>query len=142
MLTDMRYSWLSNGSKFEVIRTKTGSKVAAWNFGAVLHDFDTIVACVTDLPSVHGKPPIVVLGIDCELTGGMICFFDINSSRVIRAIQIDDKVSSIHVVNAGNDLSLPGALRALDGVLAIGTHRGKVLLMDICRQICDEGIFM
>lgn len=140
VLSDIRYSWLCRGPKLEILHTKTGSKVAAWSFGTVVHDFETYITCVTELPSVLGKLPILIIGLECEIGGGMICMFDINSSRVIRAIQIDDRVTTIHVVNPGCDTSFPGALRSMDGVLAVGTGKGKIILIDLCRQICEEGI--
>lgn len=37
-------------------------------------------------------------------------------------------------------LNLPGPLRDFDGILAVGTDGGNILLIDICRQICEESL--
>lgn len=37
-------------------------------------------------------------------------------------------------------LNLPGPLRDFDGILAVGTEGGNVLLIDLCRQICEESL--
>nr|CAH7717001.1 unnamed protein product [Callosobruchus chinensis] len=69
----------------------------------------------------------------------MICIFDAGSSRVIRAIHVKGRISSMHVVDSALEvLNLPGSLRCFDGILAIGTLGGDVLLIDICRQICTD----
>lgn len=45
------------------------------------------------------------------------------------------------VVDSGvKVLNLPESLRDFDGILAIGTEEGNVLLIDICRQICEESL--
>lgn len=45
------------------------------------------------------------------------------------------------MVDAGlDDLNLRGPLRNFDGILAVGTEHGNVYLIDICRQLCEEGI--
>lgn len=38
-------------------------------------------------------------------------------------------------------MPLPGPLRSYDGVLAVGVSGGDVLLIDLCRQLVDEGIY-
>jgi hypothetical protein len=35
ILDDGNHAWLSSGTKFAVIDVSTGSKIAAWTFGAV-----------------------------------------------------------------------------------------------------------
>ena len=95
MSLDTQYAWLSCGPNFKVIRTSNGAKVAAWTFGSVLRDSKTRVTCVTELPSNDGTGRVTqfVVGLECELVGGMICVFDIRGSRVLRAIHMPSKVS-------------------------------------------------
>lgn len=99
--TDTQYAWLSWGPNFEVIRTTNGAKVAAWTFGAVLHHSKTRVTCVTELPCNDGSGRIsqFVVGLECELVGGMICVFDIRGSKVLRAIQMPSKVCERVITN-------------------------------------------
>ncbi|CAH0556685.1 unnamed protein product [Brassicogethes aeneus] len=141
ILLETNFSWLAKGPCLEVRNNKTGCKVGAWTFGYILKDSGTKVVCVDEIKKPHGRLPLLAVGLDCELSGGLICIFDVYGSKVIRAIQIKDKISSLHVVDAGfDDLNLRGPLRNFDGILAVGTKHGKVLLIDICRQICEEAL--
>jgi hypothetical protein len=92
--SDTQYAWLSWGPNFEVIRTTNGAKVAAWTFGAARRNSKTRVSCVTELPCNDGSGRVsqFVVGLECELAGGMICIFDIRGSKVLRAIQMPSKV--------------------------------------------------
>lgn len=47
----------------------------------------------------------------------------------------------LFVETENGSVPLPGSLRAFDGVLAVGLGGGDVLLVDLCWQILDEGIF-
>ncbi|XP_056636381.1 protein ELYS [Diorhabda sublineata] len=138
---DNRYVWQSKGPVLEVRNTKTGSKVSAWIFGGVLKDSSTNIICVEEIRRPNGRISLLAVGIDCTISGGIICIFDIFSSKVLRAIQIKEKISSLHIIDPGiEDLNLPGPLRNFDGILAAGTEGGDVLLIDICRQICEESL--
>jgi hypothetical protein len=70
------------------------SKVGAWTFGWVLRDSNTEVVCVDEIQRPHGRLPLLAVGVDCDLSGGMICIFDFISSKIIRAVHISDKVCS------------------------------------------------
>jgi len=100
--TDTQYAWLSWGPNFEVIRTTNGAKVAAWTFGAALHHSRTKVTCVTELPCNDGSGRVsqFVVGLECELDGGMVCVFDIRGSKVLRAVQMPSKVCELQFNNA------------------------------------------
>lgn len=92
---------MSWGPNFEVVRTTNGAKVAAWTFGAALHDSKTRVTCVTELPCTDGSGRVsqFVVGLECELVGGMICVFDIRGSKVLRAVQMPSKVCKLNFNN-------------------------------------------
>lgn len=40
---------------------------------------------------------------------------------------------------SSDTLPLPGPLRGFDGVLAVATRGGDILLVDLCRQVINEG---
>lgn len=92
VLNDVNYTWLANGSRLVVLNSNNGVKLAAWNFGAVLRDSCTRITCVVGLQSTNGRRPLLVVGLQSGATRGMICIFDITSSKVIRAVQIDKTV--------------------------------------------------
>ncbi|KDR14054.1 Protein ELYS [Zootermopsis nevadensis] len=146
LLKDTRYAWLSWGPNFEVVRTTNGAKVAAWTFGAALHDSKTRVTCVTELPCTDGSGRVsqFVVGLECELVGGMICVFDIRGSKVLRAVQMPSKVTSVSVVDCGSEgcYPLPQLLSSMTGVLAVGLAGGQIMLVDLCRMNCDDGLNM
>ncbi|GFG34649.1 hypothetical protein Cfor_03066 [Coptotermes formosanus] len=146
LLKDTQYAWLSWGPNFEVIRTTNGAKVAAWTFGVALHQTKTKVTCVTELPCNDGSGRVsqFVVGLECELDGGMICVFDIRGSKVLRAVQMPTKVTSVSVVDCGSEgcYPLPQLLSSMTGVLAVGLAGGQIMLVDLCRINCDEGLSM
>lgn len=98
-------------------------------------DFKARVTCVCEL-----SPPLIentmqlLIGLECDLIGGMICLFHCNGSKVLRAIQIDCQVISIQYID-----SFPGSpLNCFDGGVLIGTHGGATLILDLNRQSCAE----
>ncbi|KAG5885554.1 hypothetical protein JTB14_007634 [Gonioctena quinquepunctata] len=142
ILQDGRHVWHAKGPCLEVRNTKTGCKVGAWVFGCILKDSNTRIMCVEEVQRPHGRLSLLAVGIDCTISGGIICIFDVISSKVIRAILVEDKITMLHVIDPGiEDLNLPGPLRNFDGILAVGTEGGSVFLVDICRQICEEALF-
>lgn len=90
---DLKYAWIVNGPKFQVIEVQSGSRVASWLFDGILRDKRSRITCVAELPNNNGSPPLFVLGLDCETSGGMIYIFNIMGSKIMRAIQLDDRVS-------------------------------------------------
>ena len=71
------------------------------------------------------------------LASGLVCVFDTRTSRVVRAVQLDHRVTAVEVVSTGAKCPHPGGTR-LDpltdfwGVLAVGTQEGHVMLLDLC----------
>ncbi|XP_018577451.1 protein ELYS isoform X2 [Anoplophora glabripennis] len=141
ILSDTHYVWHSKGPCLEIRNTKTGIKVGAWTFGCILKDSNTRIVCVEEIQRPNGMLSLLAVAIDCAISGGLICIFDVFGSKVIRAIQIEEKITSLHVVDSGCEvLNLPGPLRNFDGIISVGTEGGNVYLVDICRQICEEAL--
>ncbi|VEN48837.1 unnamed protein product [Callosobruchus maculatus] len=139
ILSEAKYIWHAKGPCLEVRSAKSGFKVGAWTFGCIVRDSSTKIVCVEEIDTSNGHLPLLAVGLDSTISGGMICIFDAGSSRVIRAIHVKGRISSMHVVDSALEvLNLPGSLRCFDGILAIGTLGGDVLLIDICRQICID----
>lgn len=104
------------------------------------------VTCVAELP--HAKPsgqpgPLdqMVVGLECELTGGMLCIFNLAGSRVLRAINVPSKVTALTIVNLGGKATGPlhQCFNTMSGIAAVGTNDGQVLLIDLRRNDCDDG---
>ncbi|XP_071451858.1 protein ELYS-like, partial [Hetaerina americana] len=139
---DNHYAWISRGPKFEVVAADSGAKVAAWTFGGILKDTNTKVTCAVELPTVENGygtsvSCLYAVGLDCYMSPGMVCLFDIRGSKIIKAIQVPGKVTSLALVDPGliPEATTPLAppLRLARGVLAVGlSPGGQVLLLDLC----------
>lgn len=77
----------------EIRDTKRGSKVGSWTFGSILKDSNTKIVDVKELQKSSGKLALLAVALDCTISGGIICLFNIFSSKVIRAIHIKQKVN-------------------------------------------------
>ncbi|KAG8233674.1 hypothetical protein J437_LFUL014116 [Ladona fulva] len=143
---DTHHAWISRGPYFEVVSTNNGEKIAAWTFGGILKDTNTKVTCAVELPTLKDAygasvSSLFAVGLDCYLSYGMVCLFDIRGSKVVKAIQVPGKVSSLAVVDSGlipeATTPLAPALRLAKGLLAVGlSPGGNVLLLDLC--LSDE----
>lgn len=147
IFADSKLAWLSKGPLLEIVNIADGAKIAAWNFGAVVRDFKTKVTCVTELPhlSASGTPGQVgqvLVGLECELTGGMVCLFNLAGSRVLRAINTPSKVTALNIVGLGGEpvVAYNECLKSMSGIAAIGTNDGQILLIDLRRNECDEAL--
>lgn len=90
---DTRLIWQAKGPYLEIRDTKRGTKVGSWTFGSILKDSNTKIVDVKELQKSSGKLALLVVALECNISGGIICLFNIYSSKVIRAIQIKQKVS-------------------------------------------------
>ncbi|KAJ8980297.1 hypothetical protein NQ317_005217 [Molorchus minor] len=142
VLAETRYVWHAKGPCLEIRDARTGVKVGAWIFGSILKDSNTRVMCVDEIERPNGRLSLLAVGVECGIAGSMICIFEVFGSKVLRAIHIKEKVTTLHVVDSGYEvLNLPGPLRNFDGIVAVGTEEGNVYLIDICRQICEEALY-
>lgn len=60
-----------------------------------MRDSNTKISAVGELKRGYGKLPLLVVALDCPLSGGLICVFDIFGSKVLRVVQIGEQVSSL-----------------------------------------------
>ena len=104
------------------------------------------VTCVAECPHLTpiNRPTHVdqlIVGLECELTGGMLCLFNLAGSRVLRAINIPSKVTAVNTVSLGGEASGPlhQCFKNMSGIAAVGTNDGQILLVDLRRNDCDEG---
>lgn len=92
ILSDTKHVWQAKGPYLEIRDTKRGSKVGSWTFGCILKDSNTKIIDVKELQKSSGKLALLAVALDCTISGGIICLFNIFSSKVIRAIHIKQKV--------------------------------------------------
>lgn len=95
ILPDSKLVWQSKEAYLEIRDTKRGLKVGSWTFGSILKDSNTKIVDVKELQKSSGKLALLVVALECSISGGIICLFNVFSSKVIRAIHIKQKVCSL-----------------------------------------------
>ncbi|XP_065163012.1 LOW QUALITY PROTEIN: protein ELYS homolog [Atheta coriaria] len=135
---DTKHSWLAIGPYLQVFYTKSAKVRSVWCFGAVAKEPNAKIVCIQELKIPYQDCTLLVVGLEYGLHTGMVCIYNLSCAKVLRAIEIPQHVTSLHVVNAGNDTPFPGPLSALDGIIAVGTVGGAVYLIDLCRELISE----
>jgi hypothetical protein len=77
------------------------------------------------------------------LSSGLICLFDLKSSKVMRAIRVGKRVTSVSVVSSyggpmSNHRMLAEELMFFYGVVAVGTSEGRVYLVDLALDALND----
>ncbi|XP_030746722.1 protein ELYS isoform X2 [Sitophilus oryzae] len=141
ILSDLKHAWQAKGSCLEIRNILTGRKIGSWIFGGILKDSNTRIVAVDEVKRSQGRLSLLVVGLECTISGGLICIFDIFGSKVLRVIQVKKQITSLHVIHSEDPvLSGPSPLKYFDGVIAIGTLGGNVFLLDMCQQICENAL--
>ncbi|XP_014661686.1 PREDICTED: protein ELYS-like [Priapulus caudatus] len=140
LFEDGGLAWVARGGSLEVIDTVSGLRQAAWQFGTILNDDGVAVTCVSDY-QVTAHCSILLVGLDMSGRAGMLCLFDPVTSTVRKAIAVKDPVTCVEPVCGADaaDDTLSEHLQWFHGVVAVGTRRGHVYLLDLC---CDERTYV
>jgi len=85
-LHNTTYAWLSYGCHLVVFNVKIAERISSWRFRG-------IVTSVSEFPVQSGKLPLLLIGVDnfakkLKDSFGLLCIFDCNVSRVLRAIHV------------------------------------------------------
>ncbi|KAL1490553.1 hypothetical protein ABEB36_013229 [Hypothenemus hampei] len=140
ILSNSKLFWLAKGSYLQVRHTVTGQRAGSWRFGGILRDFNTKITCVEELKRCKGQSPFLIVALYSPDNEGTICIFDIFTSKVLRAVQIGERITSLHVIESSLETLQKGCLKYFDGILAIGTIGGNLFLLDLCKEICENVI--
>ncbi|XP_053931825.1 protein ELYS-like [Cuculus canorus] len=122
-------AWLARGPHFEVVNSVTGERLSAYRFSG-LHGRPPTVRVVKEFSS--WERPALLIGV-----GNVLCLFDLERSRVVKAIALPGRVIAIEpITNVGEgDAStqyLHESLQCFSGVAAVATDVGRVFLVDLC----------
>lgn len=96
-----------------------------------------VISCVSEIqiPDINGS--VLAIGVQYEtVVGGMISIFSVQGARVLRSIEIGEKITSM--CHISYDVMYISGLKYLDG-LVYGTEMGQVFLLDLCYKKCTEG---
>ncbi len=88
-----RFGWLARGPALEVFSGTTGVRTAAWSFGALLKDAHTCITCVREM-DIEGAAKLIVSTTSPTTNTGLICVFDLQCSKIVKAIEVPYKVLS------------------------------------------------
>ena len=92
-ITDGTLGWVARGGALEVFMVSTAQRVAVWSFGAALKDTSTVITAVAEY-SYDGAPRLLVGTTSSSTQAGLLCVFDIKTSKVVKAVEVPYKVSS------------------------------------------------
>ncbi|XP_013391825.1 protein ELYS-like [Lingula anatina] len=131
-----RLAWIARGDALEVVNIATGARKAAWKFGALLQEERSpTITCVAEYSFANA--PKLLIGLETGVHAGMLCMFDVKTSKVVKAVDFMHKVTAVEPVT--NVLATEAPLQVLSehlrcfcGVVAIGTQYGHLYLIDMC----------
>ncbi|KAK3099666.1 hypothetical protein FSP39_007744 [Pinctada imbricata] len=137
---DGSLSWIVRESVLDVLDTQTQQRLASWNFGAAIYDKHSYICAVKEFH--YGSTPKLLVGVGNASQNGMLCVLDSTFSKIVKAVDIPHKITSIEVItkSGGDDApawALNAQLRQFYGIVAIGTIGGIVYLIDMCLD--DDG---
>ncbi|XP_069494242.1 protein ELYS-like [Ambystoma mexicanum] len=120
--------WLTRGPALEVFNWITGQRISHHHFGD-----GATVGHVRDYSfNRHGG-----LLLEVQLGhGGLLCCYDLGTSRITRAIRVPSKIEymtmlgDLHAPPKSMD-DLHAILQTFSGTIAIGTSTGDVILLDL-----------
>ncbi|BES92940.1 AT hook containing transcription factor 1 [Nesidiocoris tenuis] len=136
-------AWMSTGHKLSVIDIQNRNAWANYSFSKVSSNHPVDITCVEELawdPSGI-KASCLLVGISSD-NHSQICIFNTGTSRVVRAVQLDNlQIRCMTVINSNTTgllNSLTDVLSAMDGVIAVGCANGAVILLDLNLQLIGK----
>ncbi|CAL1543685.1 unnamed protein product [Lymnaea stagnalis] len=128
-------SWIYKEAYLEVTLAQTNEILASWRFGKVLKDTHTAIGCVASLKYQGGY--LLLVATTSGSDQGCLSIFSLGLRKVVRSIEIPQKVTSLEVLftNTADDVPtwvLSKHLQFFSGLAAVGTEGGYVYLVDLC----------
>lgn len=99
-----------------------------------------VISCVSEIqiPDINGS--VLAVGIQYESAdGGMISIFSVQGARVLRSIEIREKITSL--CHIPHDVLFLSKIKYFDGIV-YGTEMGEIFILDLCYKKCLEGKFI
>ncbi|XP_048731593.2 protein ELYS-like [Ostrea edulis] len=127
--------WLVREAVLEVVDTKSSQCLSSWKFGEIICDPHAYITCVKEYQ--YGSNRKLLVGVCYSSSSGLLCLLDVHLSKIIKTIEIPQKISSLDPVTSmgGDDVpvwALSAHLRHFYGIVAVGTNGGIVYLIDMC----------
>lgn len=110
---------------------RTGQRVAGQSFNEKCN-----VTCVAEVTTSDINSCLLIIGVQRVPVGGLLYLFSVQGSRILRRIDIVDKITSCCFVS--NAACKRGCLKAFNGCAAVGTEAGEIFLIDLNLNHCKE----
>ncbi|KAL1116930.1 hypothetical protein AAG570_005399 [Ranatra chinensis] len=139
MFSNFEKTWVACGPRLAVINNSDCSLRSAWTFGAGQNDLKPVIKCVVELCVSNCPSSLLLVGLEASLGYSLLCVYHPLSRRVIRTLKLDLNIRSMTIISDGDGLvnPLPDILDRLEGVLAIGSDNGLVVLVDLSRNFIN-----
>ncbi|KAG4065759.1 hypothetical protein HA402_012437 [Bradysia odoriphaga] len=130
---DGSLGWIVVGAHIEIVSLKNGNRIADYTFGDRRYS-NTFVAFVVEVHIDQINTNLLAIGVHCSPTTSCIYLFAVDGSRIIHAIEIEDKLTSCCFINSR--VCADSALNSFDGCVIVGTETGKILIIDLFVESC------
>ncbi|XP_014605789.1 PREDICTED: protein ELYS [Polistes canadensis] len=137
------YAWMSNDCHLIVFNVKFGENInCCWTFSEK-------ITCVSEFPTKPGHLPLLLVGLDngankMKDSFGLLCIFDCNTSRVLRAIRTPTGIERVCVVSGGteweeiNDKRTDNIFSNMDGIACVVLRNLQHIMIDLQRSSWDD----
>lgn len=137
------YAWMSHGCHLIVFNVRFGENInCCWTF-------TERITCVSEFPTQPGHLPLLLVGLDngasrIKDSMGLLCIFDCNTSRVLRAIRTPAGIERICIVSGGadweeiNDKRVDSIFCDMDGIACVVLRNLQHVMIDLQRSSWDD----
>ncbi|KAI4501246.1 hypothetical protein M0802_003619 [Mischocyttarus mexicanus] len=137
------YAWMSNDCQLIVFNVKYGENInCCWTFSER-------ITCVSEFPTQPGHLPLLLVGLDNSANRikdsfGLLCIFDFNTSRVLRAIRTPAGIEQVCVISGGteweeiNDKRADNIFCNMDGIACVRLRNLQYIIIDLQRSSWDD----
>ncbi|GFX42816.1 protein ELYS [Trichonephila clavipes] len=128
--------YLVHDTVIDVYCTESGKWCGGHCFEESLRNPSAKITAAVEFTSSHISYPCLLLAVNHD-DESLLCLFDVNSCKVVRAVIIPDRVTSLDVVSGNGGVckdthNLSRRLRFMFGIIAVGTLHGHIFFLDLC----------
>ncbi|GFQ67064.1 protein ELYS [Trichonephila clavata] len=128
--------YLVHDTVIDIYCTESGKWCGGHCFEESLRNPSAKITAAAEFTSSHISYPCLLLAVNQD-DESLLCLFDVNSCKVVRAVIIPDRVTSLDIVSGNGGVckdthNLSRRLRFMFGIIAVGTLHGHVFFLDLC----------
>ena len=146
-----RFAWLAREGSVHVVKAGTGERVTLLRLAERGSELKVTCSCELGSNSADtaangaGNASLLVLAVAPMEGKNVVVVLNTGTSRLIRAVEIPWKVSSVCAVSSGSlqspSLFIQSILQLFSGTIAVGCVGGHVLLVDLALDHADSREF-